>query len=430
MNRLQTTRIVFALTIIAVAIPGLAGCGVKDWKPSEMFSLDNTWPWRDDDEPAEGVPVRMVGAWTDTVLTRPGKNPERGFGGRVLFYGAKEKNPILVNGQLVVYAFDESGRDPTNNKPTRRYVFPAEQLPLHMSKSDMGASYSFWLPWDECGGPKTEVSLVCRFEPKGGAVITGEQTRHLLPGAITINPTSPTQAPPLPEGVPSQPAQTTLENMRARQQIASGAQLASYNAAAASPASIQSIPAEAMTPAPARQMSVSTISLPESFKVRHAAGAAVPVTTPSPTQIPAPAPVIPDAQAQPINPANATIRPRTALATPPAQTTNAFGAWPIMRPQTVSPQLVTSGVGQPASVPSATWNVTAVGHATMPQQQMVQQAAYRQPALMQQPVAQPMPAAGPVTTTVSYPSQPALPVPMGQPASFHSAPGALQVPGR
>src|SRR3954462_3003305 len=151
-----------------------------------MFSLDHTWPFKDKDKPHEGTPVRMVGTWTDTVLTESGKKPQRGFGGRIMFYEKDEKNPILVEGQLVVYAFDETGRDPTDTKPTRRYVFPTEQIPKHMSKSELGASYSFWLPWDEAGGPKTEISLICRFEPKGGAVITSEQTKHILPGSTPV----------------------------------------------------------------------------------------------------------------------------------------------------------------------------------------------------------------------------------------------------
>jgi hypothetical protein len=177
-----------------------------------------------------------VGTWTDTVLTQPGQKPQRGFGGRLVFYGRDEKKPILVDGQLVVYAFDESGRDPTDNKPTRRYVFPPDQVPRHMSISEIGASYSFWLPWDEAGGPRTEVSLICRFEPKGGAVITSEQTRHLLPGALAPHATTAAKQPPqLPEGVPSRPARPTLESLMNNRQADGGMQLASYESPTSSP---------------------------------------------------------------------------------------------------------------------------------------------------------------------------------------------------
>ena len=169
MDGLQPSKVAFLVLTLAMFVV-VVGCSVprsaSDLKPSKVFSLD------DEDEPQEGIPVRMEGTWTDTVLNQPGQKPQRGFGGRLLFYGRKDERPILVDGQLVVYAFDETGREVTDNKPTRRYVFPADQMPLRMSKSEIGASYSFWLPWDEAGGPQTEVSLICRFEPKRGSVVS------------------------------------------------------------------------------------------------------------------------------------------------------------------------------------------------------------------------------------------------------------------
>ena len=116
------------------------------------------------------------------MLHQGGKKPQRGFGGRLIFYGEDNEKPVLVDGQLVVYAFDESNREATDNKPTRRYVFPADQVARRMSKSELGPSYSFWLPWDEVGGPQTEISLIPRFEPKEGPIVIGEQTKHLLAG--------------------------------------------------------------------------------------------------------------------------------------------------------------------------------------------------------------------------------------------------------
>jgi hypothetical protein len=413
MNRLHKTTAVVTASLLAMALVGLAGCGSMDWKPSKLFSLDSSWPWGDD-EPEEGTPVRMVGAWTDTVLAQPGKNPQRGFGGRLMFYGAKEERPIIVDGQLVIYAFDETGRGPTDNKPTRRYVFPPEQMPLHMSKSDMGASYSFWLPWDEAGGPKMEVSLVCRFEPKGGAVVTSEQTRHLLPGAIAINPGGAQQPPRLPEGVPSQPAQTTLESLRTSQRIDANVQQAAFQSNAAAPVVMPTTPAE--TP---RQMSVTSIALPESFKLRNAAaetgvGGAAPAALPAQSPLQVAAPPI---QAQPAAnnlqslPANATfggMQPRPAVAI--GNTTSMLQrTWPsVPAPQLTRPQLAI-GSGQFASP-------------THPQQ-----------ASLQQPASQPMPGPTPVTTKVSYPSiasRAGLPQQAAQPPSFHSAPASLPAQGQ
>jgi hypothetical protein len=189
-----------------------------------------------------------------------------------MFYDAEDDKPILVDGQLVVYAFDEAGRAPTDNKPTRRYVFPPDQVARHMSENDMGASYSFWLPWDEAGGPKAEISLICRFEPKGGAVVTGEQTRHILPGSIpTTSPGLVSGPPRVPEGVPMRPAQTTLEGIQAQQNLQqqqpNGVQTAGYEVAMNPPATAAASVVPTGAIAPARQMAVTSIALPNNFQL-------------------------------------------------------------------------------------------------------------------------------------------------------------------
>jgi hypothetical protein len=145
-------RIRCTILLAALALAGAAGCHVP-----KALSLQNTWPFGDD-EPKPEIPIRVAGMWTDTVLHKAGEKPQRGFGGRLMFYGKDhQEKTVLVDGELVVYAFDETGREPTDNKPTRRYVFPADQLPLHQSKGPLGPSYSFFLPWDEAGGSSRKV---------------------------------------------------------------------------------------------------------------------------------------------------------------------------------------------------------------------------------------------------------------------------------
>jgi hypothetical protein len=132
--------------------------------------------------PLPEVPVRLVSTWTETSLQRPGKPSQRGFGGRLVFFKRDCDDPVRVDGQLVIYAFDESDREPHETHPTRKYVFPAAEFARHESESKLGPSYSVWLPWDEVGGNNKQISLIARFEPEGGAFVMGEQTKHLLPG--------------------------------------------------------------------------------------------------------------------------------------------------------------------------------------------------------------------------------------------------------
>ncbi len=233
-----------------------------------MLSPKKMTGWGDEEQVPE-VPRRLVGTWADTVLHQSGKKPQRGFGGRLIFYGKDNDKPVLIDGQLVVYAFDETNREPTDNKPTRRYVFPPDQVARRMSESEMGPSYSFWLPWDEVGGPRTEISLIARFEPVGGTIVIGEQTRHLLPGEMLATKVPGAEIPSkLPEGIPTRPAAPQLASLEERAKAIAAQrhiELASYDL----PATVQAVAAEpSQIASPERRMTTTSISLPENFRMR------------------------------------------------------------------------------------------------------------------------------------------------------------------
>lgn len=210
--------------------------GCASWKMNKPIS----WPLGDD---KPKTPDKIVAIWTDTVLYKPDKTQERGFGGRLMFYQAKNERPVKVDGSIVVYAFDETNRAPNNPKPDRKYVFTPDQIPAHYSKSKIGHSYSVWLPWDEVGGPQKEISLVVRFEPKGATgLVMGEPARQLLPGATALAG-EPSKLPPEGATAGALPAQSEKQAV----------QQASYNAA---------LPLPAAPEAPARRMTTTTISVP------------------------------------------------------------------------------------------------------------------------------------------------------------------------
>jgi hypothetical protein len=229
----------FPIAILVVC--GLtAGC--QSFSLKDKFDLSKRIPWKNDDEPQ--APGRVAAYWSEAVMNKAGEKPQRGFGGRVYFYSNKEKDPVKVEGQLVVYAFDEANRDPTDNRPSRRYVFPADQFAQHYSESEAGHSYSFWLPWDEMGGPQKEISLIARFEPLEGSLVVSNQSRHRLPG---------TGPPPQELAAPS----TTFPvekftNRYANQQVGYAAETGAA-------------PPVAGQPPAASEMTTTTITLPPRF---------------------------------------------------------------------------------------------------------------------------------------------------------------------
>jgi hypothetical protein len=166
----RISNLLFGIIILAA----ITGCA--------EFDLRKRIPWGEGSEGKFEAPMKIVPFWNDAVHNLPDNPSVRGFGGRILFYGKDPKKTVKVKGTLVVYAFDEAGRDPTNVKPDRKYVYKPKDLEKTYTKNEVGHSYNIWLPWDEVGGPEKEINLIVRFTSEGGELAISEQLKQRLPG--------------------------------------------------------------------------------------------------------------------------------------------------------------------------------------------------------------------------------------------------------
>jgi hypothetical protein len=158
---------------LVLALVTLSGCTKLDLQDSfRLFEKD----------PKPEVPDRMVAVWTHSVLNQAGQPSTRGFGGRITFFGADDKASVLVDGKLTVYAFDDEREDLENPVPEKKFVFPRENLASHQSESNMGPSYSFWLPWGDVDGQQRRLSLIGRFDDASGKVVLSQSSSVTLPG--------------------------------------------------------------------------------------------------------------------------------------------------------------------------------------------------------------------------------------------------------
>ncbi|HRX79072.1 MAG TPA: hypothetical protein P5307_08420, partial [Pirellulaceae bacterium] len=172
----MTKRMLLAACVILSAISGCKTID-SDWMPKAPWSKADKIVERDYD-----TPVRMAAIWTPDILSRPGLPASRGFGGRLYFYNQMNK-PVKVEGQLVVYAYDDTATESQRESPDRKYAFTPEQFTSHHSESELGASYSIWLPWDGItGGEQKGISLLPVFTSSLGQLVMGQQAVNLLPG--------------------------------------------------------------------------------------------------------------------------------------------------------------------------------------------------------------------------------------------------------
>lgn len=159
--------------------PGLFGDKAKK---AESESFLDRMPWagkRNKDTEPYPNPVKLAATWTPDTLVQTGRTPTRGFGGRVFFYDEKSR-PVPVEGTLVIHGFDDAAETPETR--IKRFEFTPEQFTRHFSQTDLGASYSIWIPWDAIGGQQRRVSLVASFQPAAGGVVQGIPATLVLPG--------------------------------------------------------------------------------------------------------------------------------------------------------------------------------------------------------------------------------------------------------
>ncbi|MEM8671870.1 MAG: hypothetical protein AAGG48_30415 [Planctomycetota bacterium] len=153
----------------------------KPAKPENSSFLDKL-PWSNNEE--EKVqpypnPVKVASTWTADTLVQTGRTPTRGFGGRIFFYDEKSR-PVPVDGTLVVHGFDDTATE--EKHAVKRFEFTPDQFTRHFSQTDLGASYSIWIPWDAIGGPQKRISLVTSFKTEEGKFVQGIPATMVLPG--------------------------------------------------------------------------------------------------------------------------------------------------------------------------------------------------------------------------------------------------------
>lgn len=180
------------LLCVSVSMTGCASWSAGDSvkKHPKETSLLSKIPFVGKKDGAESAdpypnPVKMAATWTPDTLTQTGRTPTRGFGGRIFFYNERSQ-PVPVDGTLVVHGFDDSGE--TEERKLKRFEFTPEQFTRHFSQTDLGASYSVWLPWDAVGGDQRRISLVASFKTSEGEVVQGIPATVLLPGKNMAKP--------------------------------------------------------------------------------------------------------------------------------------------------------------------------------------------------------------------------------------------------
>ena len=180
----MTTIKRFTTLGLLVLVPMLLLAGCTGTGPKGNGKWKFPWSKKSDVPEPYPNPVRMAVTWAPDTIIQTGRTPTRGFGGRIFFYDEKT-HAVPVDGDLMVHAFAEMPDGSVGE--VKRYQFTAEQFTKHFSQTDLGASYSIWIPWDAAGGEQMRISLVPTFKSKSGKLVQGETALVGLPGKRSKN---------------------------------------------------------------------------------------------------------------------------------------------------------------------------------------------------------------------------------------------------
>ena len=158
--------------------------GCASWTTSKPKNNNSMWSRMQFWKKPYQRPQKMAAIWTHDILTMTGKPPTRGFGGRIYFYNEKSQ-AIPVDGELIVHGYEDTKNlrtDAEKTKADKTFMFTAEQFTEHFSASELGASYSVWIPWDMADGMQKQITLIPAFKGTDGSLVQGEPAKLILPG--------------------------------------------------------------------------------------------------------------------------------------------------------------------------------------------------------------------------------------------------------
>jgi hypothetical protein len=277
------------ICILLVLLISSSGCKTLSL-PNISLSNPKTWFDSKVKESPYGTPTHMVVIWTDDVYTQTGKPQTRGFGARIYFYDEKEK-AIPVEGQLVVYGYDDTQKQNSSSRePDRKFAFTPEQFTKHFSSTDLGASYSIWIPWDNAVNDHREVSLLPVFTTTSGKVVMGQTAVNVL-GSLQRDSTISKR--------------NKTEIRRQTEPSSSVSPVAHYEATESTHSESSESASTPATNAKA-QMRTSTIELPDSMSRRMRASIAPPVM--NEVKFQTPLPINPQMLLQPTRPTNDSLQ--------------------------------------------------------------------------------------------------------------------------
>ena len=120
---------------------------------------------------ATGIPCRIATRWNHDVQfpsdTVSGK-PLPTIGGRVSLFGTDLVTPVIAEGSMMVYMYDDMPDAKNREEPIEIWVFRDDDVHRLRKKDAVGWGFTIPLPWQTYRPDLTHVKMKVRFDRVGG----------------------------------------------------------------------------------------------------------------------------------------------------------------------------------------------------------------------------------------------------------------------
>jgi hypothetical protein len=172
-----------------LALLSTAGCATMPLFGLKAAKFDQADP--------KNPAIEVLAFWQPSDGPGPAGVPVRGFGGQVYFFTKQNESPVLVDGTVRIYVFDDQGSVKQQSKPIGEFDFDSRHWNALAHGSALGPGYGIFIPYPKNDFHQANCSMRIRFTPASGptiysapatVVLSGPQVKSERPDEPNIQP--------------------------------------------------------------------------------------------------------------------------------------------------------------------------------------------------------------------------------------------------
>lgn len=106
----------------------------------------------------------------------------RGVAGQVFFFNRDNAVPVMVNGDVHVFVFDDLGTEADQSKPLSQFDIDRQTWNTQLTRTQFGPAYRLFVPYTRPGRNQAELAVRLRMTPDSGPVVYSDLSTINLAG--------------------------------------------------------------------------------------------------------------------------------------------------------------------------------------------------------------------------------------------------------